>query len=253
MKYYLIAGEASGDLHGANLMGALKQIDPLATFRVWGGDLMAEKGAELVSHYKDRSFMGFLEVAKNLPKILGFLKFCKEDIQKHKPDVVVYIDNSGFNLRIAPFVKKLGIPSVYYISPQVWASRKGRVKTILKSVDKMLVELPFVKDFYKTYSPDFPVEFVGKTHPIEYFIAKRIVTLEYISLVNLIWGDELVKELIQDEFNPQNISQELKKILESTNAEKIKENYFLLKQKLGGEGASKRAAKAIYSFLVEKN
>ena len=126
MKYYIIAGEASGDLHGSNLMKALKQKDPGAEFRFWGGDLMASQGGTLVKHYKDLAFMGFLEVAKNLRTILNNIKFCKEDIKKNKPDVLILVDYPGFNLRIAKFAKELGIKVIYYISPQLWAWKEGR-------------------------------------------------------------------------------------------------------------------------------
>jgi lipid-A-disaccharide synthase len=121
MKYYIIAGEASGDLHGSNLMKALKQKDPHAEFRFWGGDLMAKQGGTLVKHYRDLAFMGFLEVAMNLRTILNNIKFCKEDIKNNRPDVLILVDYPGFNLRIAKFAKELGIKVVYYISPQLWA------------------------------------------------------------------------------------------------------------------------------------
>jgi lipid-A-disaccharide synthase len=162
MRYYLIAGEASGDLHGSNLMKALKDKDPEAEFRVWGGDRMEAQGAELVKHYRDLAFMGFLEVAMNIRTILGNLSFCKKDIESWNPDMVILIDYPGFNLRIAPFVKSLGIRCVYYISPQVWAWKENRVKAIKKYVDQMLVILPFEKDFYQKHGLE--VEFVG--HPL---------------------------------------------------------------------------------------
>ena len=133
MKYYLLAGEASGDLHGSNLMKALKKEDPTAEFRFWGGDLMAEQGGELVVHYKDRAIMGFLEVITNLSKISKLFKQCKKDILDFQPDALIFIDNSGFNLRIAKWAKPKGLKTYYYISPQVWASRAGRVKTIKKT------------------------------------------------------------------------------------------------------------------------
>lgn len=128
MKYYIIAGEASGDLHGSNLMKALYQQDANAEIRFWGGDLMSAVGGELVLHYKERAFMGFYEVLKNLRKILGMISFCKKDIEAFHPDVVVLIDNSGFNLPIAKWAKEKGYRTNYYISPQVWASRSSRVK-----------------------------------------------------------------------------------------------------------------------------
>lgn len=147
MKYYIIAGEASGDLHGSNLMKALKQKDPNATFRFWGGDLMEQQGGTLVKHYRDLAFMGFVEVVQNLGTILRNIKFCKEDIRNFRPDVLILVDYPGFNLRIAKFAKKLGIKVVYYISPQLWAWKESRVNTIKKYVDEMLVILPFEKDF----------------------------------------------------------------------------------------------------------
>lgn len=162
MKYYIIAGEASGDLHGSNLMKELKNKDRNAEFRFWGGDLMEAQGGEIVKHYRDLAFMGFAEVIMNLKTILGNIKFCKKDIENWKPDAVILIDYPGFNLRIAEFVKKLGIKVYYYISPQIWAWKTGRVHKIKKFVDKMFVILPFEKDFYAKY--DFEVDFVG--HPL---------------------------------------------------------------------------------------
>lgn len=162
MKYYIIAGEASGDLHGSNLMKTLKQKDPQAEFRFWGGDLMEAQGGKLVKHYRDLAFMGFAEVIMNLRTILGNISFCKKDIQNYQPDCVILIDYPGFNLRIAKFVKKWGIKVYYYVSPQIWAWKTGRVKTIKKFVDKMFVILPFEKEFYEKY--DYEVDFVG--HPL---------------------------------------------------------------------------------------
>ena len=141
MKYYIISGEASGDLHGSNLMKALFDEDKNADIRFWGGDLMQNVGGTLVTHYKERSFMGFAEVIINLKTILGFIKFCKKDIEAFNPDVIVFIDNSGFNLRIAKWAKEEGFKTHYYISPQVWASRAGRVKKIKRDVAKMLTRI----------------------------------------------------------------------------------------------------------------
>ena len=368
MKYYIIAGEASGDLHGANLMKALYKEDPNATIRFWGGDLMEKVGGTLVSHYKERAFMGFFEVLMNLFKIVGFIKYCKKDIAQFKPDVVVFIDNSGFNLRIAKWVKSTGIKTNYYISPQVWASRSGRVKDIKRDIDKMFVILPFEKDFYKTH--EYKVEFFGhplidgiadrkqvdevafkkehgltekpiiallpgsrkqeitkmlavmlsliddfstyqfviagapsqdenfyqniigarkvsfinnktydllsisyaalvasgtatletalfkvpqvvcyKAGNISYQIAKRLITLKFISLVNLIMDKEVVKELIQNDFNTKNLKIELTKILEESHRKKIFLEYFELELQLGGKGASTKVAKQIVSNL----
>src|SRR5690606_15925500 len=162
MKYYIIAGEASGDLHGSNLMKELKKKDPNAEFRFWGGDLMQQQGGELVKHYKELAFMGFSEVIMNLKTILGNISFCKKDIQDYQPDAVILVDYPGFNLRIAKFVRSLGIKVYYYISPQIWAWKTGRVHTIKKFVDRMFVILPFEKDFYAQY--DYEVDFVG--HPL---------------------------------------------------------------------------------------
>jgi lipid-A-disaccharide synthase len=174
MKYYIIAGEASGDLHGSNLIKELRNLDREANIRAWGGDKMKEAGAEVVKHYRDLAFMGFAEVIKNLPTILNNLKFCKQDISSFKPDVLVLIDYPGFNLRIAKWAKQQGLKIIYYISPQVWAWKEGRVKSIKQVVDKMLVILPFEEKFYKD-KWDYKVEYVG--HPlvqvIEEFRARK--------------------------------------------------------------------------------
>src|SRR5689334_9488152 len=162
MKYYLIAGEASGDLHGSNLVKELKKLDPSADVRAWGGDLMQAAGASVVKHYRDLAFMGFTEVVKNLPTIFDNLKFCKKDIASFQPDVLVLIDYPGFNLRIAKWAKEQGFRIIYYISPQVWAWKEGRVKSIKKVVDKMLVILPFEKAFYEKWN--YKVEYIG--HPL---------------------------------------------------------------------------------------
>ncbi|MXV37280.1 lipid-A-disaccharide synthase [Flavobacteriaceae bacterium Ap0902] len=170
MKYYIIAGEASGDLHGSNLMKEILQQDADATFRFWGGDLMQKVGGTLVKHYRDLAFMGFSEVIMNLRTIFKNIATCKKDIQSWSPDVVIFIDYPGFNLRIAPFVKSLGIKTVYYISPQVWAWKGGRVKKIKQVIDKMLVILPFEKDYYLNQW-DYEVDFVG--HPLIDAIEQR--------------------------------------------------------------------------------
>lgn len=370
MKYYILAGEASGDLHGANLMKALLKEDPKADIRFWGGDLMQEVGGTLVTHYKERAFMGFAEVITNLRKILGFISFCKQDIAAYQPDVVIFIDNSGFNLRIAKWAKQHNFKTNYYISPQVWASRAGRVKAIKRDIDKMFVILPFEKDFYKSYNyeaefvghplidgiegrpqidedafrhefglgnkdiiallpgsrkqeitkmlsvmvsliDDFPeYQFVlagapsqsfefyqsfikGKNIPfisnrtydllsishaalvasgtatleaalfkvpqvvcykgsaLSYQIAKRIITLEYISLVNLIMDKKVVTELIQNDFTKNRLKKELQQILTSEHREQLFLAYFDLEKKLGGKGASKKTAKLIVDNLKE--
>lgn len=163
MKYYIIAGEASGDMHGANLMKAIIQKDKLAQFRFWGGDKMAAVGGEQVMHYKNTAFMGFWEVIKNLKTILSFIKKAKEDILHHQPDVLILIDYPGFNMRIAKMAKNAGFKVVYYISPQVWAWKENRVNQIKKYVDKMLVILPFEKAFYEQ-KWHYSVDYVG--HPL---------------------------------------------------------------------------------------
>src|SRR5690606_27257482 len=162
MKYYIIAGEASGDLHGSNLVKQLKQLDASADIRSWGGDLMEQAGAKVVKHYRDLAFMGFVEVIMNLRTIFANLDQCKKDILAYQPDVLILIDYPGFNLRIAEWAKQQGLKVEYYISPQVWAWKEGRVKKIRQTVDKMLVILPFEKEFYHKW--DFEVEYVG--HPL---------------------------------------------------------------------------------------
>jgi lipid-A-disaccharide synthase len=372
MKYYIIAGEASGDLHGSNLIREIKKLDNIADIRCWGGDLMEHAGGKLVKHYRDLAFMGFIEVIKNLGTIISNLKFCKQDIAQFKPDVVILIDYPGFNLRIAEWAKQQGLKVVYYISPQVWAWKESRVKKIRKSVDKMLVILPFEKKFYKKWN--YEVEYVGhpladvvdsaqneidplpeailsplnenniiallpgsreqevlkklpvmlevsKSFPdyrfvvakapslndafyeklleqyknvrsirnktyqlllqskaalvtsgtatletalfgvpqvvcykgsdISYQIARRLVKVKYISLVNLIMDKEVVKELIQDEMNVANATRELTRILKDQNAiNKMKEDYADLKKLLSEGGqASKKAAKIVVEFV----
>lgn len=365
MKYYIIAGEASGDLHGSNLMKALKTVDSQAEFRFWGGDLMAAVGGTLVKHYKERSFMGFAEVLMNLRKIFGLIKFCKKDIDQYKPDVIIFIDNSGFNLRIAKWAKVRNYRTHYYISPQVWASRASRVEKIKRDIDAMYVILPFEEAFYQKYNynvhfvghplidaiadrtqvdehefrdnyklndkpiiallpgsrkqeitkmlgvmlslvDDFPnfqfviagapsqelsfyehfmkkhdVAFVSnktydllsvstaalvtsgtatletalfkvpqvvcyKANSISYYIAKRIITLKFISLVNLIMDREVVTELIQSDLNTKRLKQELDRILDEDERIKFFIDYYDLEKKLGGKGASLKAAKLIY-------
>ena len=162
MKFYVIAGEASGDLHASNLIKQLKSKMPDAKFRGWGGDLMKEEGVELLHHYRETAFMGFVEVIKNLRTIFRFLDEAKKDILQWKPDVIVLVDYPGFNLRIAEWAHQQKIKVVYYISPQVWAWKENRVKKIKRDVDLMLVILPFEKEFYKKWN--YEVEFVG--HPL---------------------------------------------------------------------------------------
>ena len=375
MKYYIISGEASGDLHGANLMKEIFSIDTNADIHFWGGNLMSEQGGTLIKHYKDLAFMGFLEVVLNLRTIMRNIKFCKQNILDFNPDIVIFIDYPGFNLRIAEFAKNNNFKTFYYISPQIWAWKEGRIKSIKKYIDKMFVILPFEKSFYKKHN--FNVDFVGhplldaiennfktnftssefinknnlcdkpiisllpgsrtqeikaklpimlsvvkyypnyqfviagapalneeyykqfiteknvkivynktydllklsdaalvtsgtatleaalfevpevvcyKSSEISYQIAKRIVKIKYISLVNLIMDKEIVKELIQHNLTEQNLKNELDKIL--TDAEHIKnlrQNYKNLKQKLGGGGASKKVAELMIGYLKNIN
>jgi lipid-A-disaccharide synthase len=169
MKYYIIAGEASGDLHGSNLIKELKQLDSSAEFRCWGGDKMQQAGGELVKHYRKLAFMGFTEVLMNLRTIFRNLAFCKEDILQHKPDALILIDYPGFNLRIAKWAKQQGLKIIYYISPQVWAWKANRVKMMIECIDKMLVILPFEKDYFKN-KWNWEVEYVG--HPLVEVVEK---------------------------------------------------------------------------------
>lgn len=370
MKYYIIAGEASGDLHGSNLIKALKVRDPEAVIRCWGGDLMQGAGGDLAKHYKEMAFMGFLEVLMNLGAIFRNIKFCKSDIQAFDPDVLIFIDYSGFNLRIAKWAKEMGYRTNYYISPQIWASREKRIEKIKRDIDAMYVILPFEKDFYEE-KHHFPVHFVGhplvdaleakqavestkfrkenhldcekplvallpgsrkqevkkmlnlmlsvihdfpeyefviagapsldrdfytpfldnpnvgfvlnKTYEllglshaalvtsgtatletalfkvpqvvcyranwVSYQIAKRIITLKYISLVNLIMDKEVVRELIQSTLTTQNLRLELTKILEGPTRLDQLEAYEELAKKLGGRGASEKVAGSIVEQL----
>ena len=371
MKYYIIAGEASGDLHGSNLMKALYEEDSQADIRFWGGDLMQKAGGTLVKHYRELAFMGFIEVVFNLKTILSNITFCKKDILEFKPDVIIFIDYPGFNMRIAKWAKELNYKTHYYISPQIWAWKENRIKAIKQDVDKMFVILPFEKSFYED-KHHFPVDFVGhplidaiqnqppfdeavfrkenqlgdkpiiallpgsrkqeitkmlsvmlsvvddfknyefviagapsqeyefykqfisneniafvsnKTYDllrsstaalvtsgtatletalfkvpevvcykgsnISYQIAKRIITLKYISLVNLIMDQEVVTELIQADCNTKRIKEELQKLLEPQYREKLLKNYDILEQKLGGVGASKKTAKLIVADLKQ--
>jgi len=162
MTYYIIAGEASGDLHGGNLIKELLKLDPQGKVVCWGGENMEQAGGKVVKNYRSLAFMGFWEVIKNLPVILKNISFCKKDILSVKPDVVILIDYPGFNLRIAKWAKKQGFKTIYYISPQIWAWKEGRVKGIKRFIDKMIVILPFEKAFYKKWN--YEVDYVG--HPL---------------------------------------------------------------------------------------
>ncbi len=176
MKYYIIAGEASGDLHGCNLMKALLREDLNAEFRFWGGDLMLQVSDSLVKHYKNLAFMGFLEVIMNLRTITKNLTFCKQDIEAYHPDVLIFIDYPGFNLRIAKWAKLKGFNTQYYISPQIWAWKENRINTIKRDIDNMYVILPFEKIFYED-KHKYPVTFVG--HPLIDEISDRLQVDEY--------------------------------------------------------------------------
>ncbi|OOQ60033.1 lipid-A-disaccharide synthase [Mucilaginibacter pedocola] len=370
MKYYLVAGEASGDLHGANLMKALKEKDANAEFRFFGGDLMAAEGGTLVKHYEDMAFMGFVEVVANLRTIMKNMNLCKKDILSYRPDVLVLIDFPGFNLKIADFAKKNGLLVCYYISPKVWAWNQKRVLKIKKVVDHMFCILPFEVDFYKqwgmdidyvgnplldavaafTPDPDFlkkhilpakkivallpgsrkqeisrllpdmakvaqrftnyqfviagaPTfdteyyrQFIGGTHiPVVFNatydllsnaeaaivasgtatletallnvpqvvvykgnkvtigIAKMLVKIKFISLVNLIMDKDVVKELIQQDCNIHNISNELDKLVGlDAYRNQMFANYDLLDERMGQPGASAKTAGLIIKYATKK-
>lgn len=363
MKYYIIAGEASGDLHASNLVAEIKKKDKKAEFRGCGGDLMKAQGVELLKHYRTMAYMGFVEVAVNLRKVLGNITLCKKDIVAYHPDVVILVDYPGFNLRIADFAHENGFKVVYYISPQIWAWKRRRVHKIKRSVDKMLVILPFEEEFYRRYGVD--VTFVGnplldelakvgtgnrsiflrrnslgerreiiallpgsrrqevkRTLPVmikvashfpdyqfviagissldkslykdimgqsdvffvenqtyellqnssaamvtsgtatletalfsipevvcykatgfSYRLAKWMIKVKFISLVNLIMDREVVKELIQGDMNEDNLVKELDQLLHNGKRQrKLLEDYEELKDKLGNVGASEKAA-----------
>jgi lipid-A-disaccharide synthase len=181
MKYYIIAGEASGDLHGSNLIKELKKLDTSANIRCWGGDKMQQAGGDLVKHYRELAFMGFTEVIMNLRTIFRNLKFCKEDILQYKPDALILIDYPGFNLRIAQWAKQQGLKIIYYISPQVWAWKASRVKLMKQCIDKMLVILPFEKEYFKN-KWNWEVEYVG--HPLVEAIEQFRVQSQELGVTN---------------------------------------------------------------------
>jgi len=385
MKYYIIAGEASGDLHGSNLIKELRKADPATEVRCWGGDLMAAAGGTLVKHYKDLAFMGFVEVLSNLRTIFRNLEFCRQDIRAYQPDALILVDYPGFNLRIAKWARRQGLKVIFYISPQVWAWKENRVRAIKENVDKMLVILPFEKEFYRRW--DYEVEYVGhplvevidsfradprrhilqtlspaftdssrpsatqlaesrpiiallpgsrrqeilkklpimlavaplfpdhqfvvakapgledsfydlllkdhpnvssvrnetyallsqakaafvtsgtatletalfgvpevvcyKGSPVSYHIAKRLIKVKYISLVNLIMDKPVVKELIQDELTPENLKKELDSLLhDPKKLEQLRVDYAALKELLSQGGhASANAARSILQFM----
>lgn len=204
MKYYLISGEASGDLHGAHLISALKKLDQNAQFRAWGGDLIQKEGATLVRHFKELAFMGFWEVLKHLPKILKNIAFCKNDILQFNPDVIIYVDYPGFNLRIAQWAKSKGFCNHYYISPQVWAWKENRVKKMKSCIDALYVILPFEKTFFED-KHDFKVHFVG--HPLMDYIPDFPRDPSFLNDLNLTLEKPIVALL------PGSRSQEIRKML----------------------------------------
>ncbi|MCB0637250.1 MAG: lipid-A-disaccharide synthase [Lewinella sp.] len=370
MKYYLIAGEASGDLHGSYLIKALRRQDPEAQLRAWGGDLMQAAGADVVKHYRDLAFMGFVEVALNIRTILGNFRRCKEDVLRFQPDVLILIDYPGFNLRMAKWAHEQGIRVFYYISPQIWAWHTSRVKQIKAFVDRMFVILPFEQAFYAEYGQE--VDYVG--HPLldviddfrpdpnfrsrfqlgngelvallpgsrrqeidrmlevmlsvarrfpdltfvvagapsqedavyrdlftrheapdnvklihqatydllhcakaalvtsgtatletalfgvpqvvcyrggrlSYLIARRLVQVKYISLVNLIVDQALVPELIQDDLTPDQLSMTLDRIMDQPAQTAIESGYRHLRETLGQGGAAQQCAALMLHYL----
>jgi len=366
MKYYIISGEASGDLHASNLIKEIKKLDAEADFRAWGGDLVANEGAFLVTHYRHIAFMGFWEVIQNIRKILKYIDYCKKDISAYKPHLLILVDYPGFNLRIAKFAKENNHKIMYYISPQIWAWKSSRVETIKKYIDKIVVILPFEKEFYKKFgveveyvghplldaiaefnknpvstyvvnkpilallpgsriqeiesilpemlkaaiqkrefeiivscAPSVPLEVYNKiigdnkvklwqnktysllqisncalvtsgTATLEsalfkvplvvcykggrlsYLIAKSLVKLKYISLVNLIMDRLIVEELIQENCNSNEILSALNKINETENRNKMLADFDSLIKKLGDSGASANAAKIAVDFARKK-
>ena len=372
MKYYIIAGEASGDLYGSNLIKEIKKIDSKATFRAWGGDLMNLEDVKLVRHYKDHNYMGFAEVIWNLRTILKNITFCKEDIKKYNPDALILIDFPGFNMRIAKYFNKSSFPILYYIAPQVWAWKEKRVELIKKYVDSLYVILPFEKEFFKkhgiettyhghpllehiinfkkekstpkldfiktnnlnpkrpiialipgsrkqeiikklpimlnavsSYSENYNIVIAGmnmhkaiyqsisynynvnivyedtynllnlssfalvtsgtatletaffnvpqvvcyKANWISYSIAKSLVKIKFISLVNLILNYESVKELIQNDLNNIKLKEELRKIINMSHSNSIKNDYKKLISKCKGEDVSKNIAQSMLKTL----
>ena len=358
MKYYIIAGEASGDLHGSHLIKALQAQDPQADIRCWGGDKMATAGGHIVKHIRDLAFMGFIEVIKHLPTIFSNLNFCKKDILEFQPDVVILIDYPGFNFRLFKFIKQHNFKLFYYISPQLWAWKSSRVKQVKQYVDRMFVIFPFEKEFYAKHEVE--VDFVGhplldelksnlvsepepiiallpgsrkqvvsyllpeylkviphfpnykfviagvsslkeefyknligkasceivwdntysllqkssaaivtsgtatletalhgvpevvcyKASPMSYWLAKQLVKgIDYICIVNLIAGKKVVTELIQNNVNEDRLVLEVKLLLESTNCKKIQQDYHQVRELLGEEGASSRAASLMVAYL----
>jgi len=211
LKYYIIAGETSGDLHGANLIKEIKNNDANSIFRFWGGELMQEQSKGLVKHYKDYSFMGFLEVFTNAIQIFKNIKFCKKDIKNYNPDVIIYIDYPGFNLRIAKWAKQNNYKNYYYISPKIWIWKENRINSIKRDIDKMFVILPFEKKFYEK-KHNYQVDYVG--NPLLDAIKKQANTIKSITfkkkefvLKNKLKGLPIIAVL------PGSRDQEIKKML----------------------------------------
>jgi lipid-A-disaccharide synthase len=365
-RIYIIAGEASGDLHGGNLVRELLARDPSLRIRAWGGDRMAAAGAEVVKHYRELAFMGFTQVVMNLRTILRNMRACKADIEAFRPSAVILIDYPGFNLRIAEHVHALGIPVHYYISPQLWAWKEGRVRIVQRAVDRMYVILPFeqawykergvdvdfvghplldelVQDdtrgttalpgtdgrpvvallpgsrmqeitrmlpamlatvdrfpdhrfvvagapsvpepFYRALIGDKPVQLIsGRTYDVlraaraalvtsgtatletalfgvpeavcysggavNIWLARRFIRVPFISLVNLIMGREVVRELIQKAMAPASLGDELQRLLhDGTYREHMLSDLAELRIRLGGPGASARVAEAVWKSL----
>ncbi len=370
MRYFILAGEASGDLHAAALVRELLARDPQAECVGWGGDLMAQAGARVLKHYRELAFMGFAEVVKNLPAILRNFRLCREQIADFRPDALILIDYPGFNLRMARWAKLAGHRVFYYISPQIWAWHRSRVHQVKRYVDRMFVILPFEQEFYSRYGVE--VDFVG--HPLldvvaahqpaadfharngldpqrpivallpgsrrqeverilpamaavagrfpshqfviagapaqpaalyrrvlsggypglplvqgqtydllahaqaalvgsgtatletalfdvpevvcyrgsalSYAIARRLVDVPFISLVNLVAGKELVKELIQDDLNPDQLEQALAPLLQPEGRQRLRDGYAELRRALGSQGAARATAAKIQAYLT---
>ena len=369
MKYYLVAGEPSGDLHGSNLINHLKKLDKHADFRGLGGDLMEKAGAKLSVHYKKMSFIGIIEVLKNLKKINRTLEYCRQDINNYKPDALILIDYPGFNLRFAGRVRPLQVPVVYYISPQLWAWGRGRVNKIRRLVDRMLVVFPFEVDFYQRFGimaryvghplvdthyravkpkdkviPGDAVlglmpgsrqqeldqllpgmlqavdilrrgnqidrvviaavdhlddtvyrKFIGDRQGIEiyrgplaefynsldaavvksgtatletayfqvplvivyrvnrltWFLGKRMVKLDFIGLANIVAGEKIATELLQDDFTAERAASEVSRLLAPDTNRTMRQKLRIIQDRLGEPGASERAAEEIERFVKE--
>jgi len=204
VKYYILAGEASGDLHGSHLIKALREVDPKAKIRCWGGDLMEQAGATLVKHYRDLAFMGFWEVILHLKTILHNLRFCKQDIAHFNPDRIVYIDYPGFNLRVAQWAHQRGFKNHYYISPQVWAWKESRVKQMKKNLDALYVILPFEQPYFEN-NHQLKAHFVG--HPLRDALASLEKDTDFLSR-NELEDDRPLLALL-----PGSRKQEIKKML----------------------------------------